>query len=65
MVIPTIEESRTRDFGEETARGNESARKQADLPVAKSAEGTNKGQVRDSSNRPPAEASPPPTKATV
>ena len=40
------------------ARGNESARKQADLPVAKSAEGTNKGQVRDSSNVPPVEGEP-------
>jgi hypothetical protein len=40
------------------ARGNESARKQADLPVAKSAEGTNKGQVRDSSNGPPVEGEP-------
>ena len=33
------------DVADTPARGNESARKQADLPVAKSAEGTNKGQI--------------------
>ena len=33
------------------ARGNESARKQADLPVAKSAQGTGTSQVLESLNR--------------
>ena len=38
------------------ARGNESGRKQADLPVAKSAQGAGTSQVLENLNAPPAQS---------